>query len=189
MGRQIQFHLLEQDCSGLLQFIQERDPVLAMKRDGESEVPEIITEPCRSRETLCLWNQSLLHSIKRKYIPESNKGPYYRIDSKLPVLEFWLPRKTEWNGKPALTQGRIWVDLLEKNTPVESWYNRIVRWIRRHYASASVVELQGYIGPGAWEWFKKGGVLLPIFRPPVTRDWEEFFARQDRVRNLHDNEL
>jgi hypothetical protein len=32
-----------------------------------------------------------LPSLRRKYVPESDIGSYYRIDSSLPILEFSLP--------------------------------------------------------------------------------------------------
>jgi hypothetical protein len=50
MGRQIQFHLLEQDCSELLHFIQERDPVFPVDRDSDSAEIKTISEPCQSKK-------------------------------------------------------------------------------------------------------------------------------------------
>lgn len=182
MGRQIQFHLLEQDCSDLLRFIQERDPVFLVDRDSDSAEVEAVADPCHAKKTLCLWNQALLDSIERRYIPKSNVGPYYRVSSELPVLEFWMSRKTEWKGKPALTQGRIWGDFRYPNTEHDRWYNAIVGWIRRRYVRVPIPNMNGYIGPSAMDWYGQGGILLPLFLPPVTPAWEKFMADQDERR-------
>jgi hypothetical protein len=38
--------------------------------------------------------------------------------------------------------------------------------------------LGGYVGPAAYEWFKSGGLLLPMFAPPVTEEWVRVLGNQ-----------
>jgi hypothetical protein len=78
---------------------------------------EEVHEPWQRGGGYCLWNQALLPSLERKYIPESDHGPYYRVDSALPVIEFSYPLPVQelWNGKPALTQGRVWAGFEHEN--------------------------------------------------------------------------
>ncbi len=56
------------------------------------------------------------------------------------------------------------------------WYLSIVRWIRKefHKNPASL----GYVGQEAWNWFQRGGILLPMFSPPVNSVWIGEIAKQ-----------
>lgn len=121
--------------------------------------------------------------IEREFIPESNRGPYYRVDSALPVIELWYrsPIPESWNGRAALTQGRIWAAFEQKNRDFEVWFNSIVRWIRKNFVK-NPVPLGGYIGPAAYEWYKAGGILLPVLRPPVNKTWLSWVEAQDQHR-------
>lgn len=96
MGRQIIFHMLAEDRAAFLSFVQKRDSVVITDFTGNSAdvLPaDLASARAKDREWLCLWNMNLLQTLKREYIPESNIGPYYRIDSSLPILEFSVPSK------------------------------------------------------------------------------------------------
>ncbi len=181
MGRQIAFHMLPQDCEEFLDFVHNRDPVFVVARDSDSPKIVQIARPCFFGETLCLWNQALLPRLKREYIAESTQGPYYRVDDSLPVLELIPSRQTDWRGRPALTQGRVWGSFDQPSEPLRKWFEAIVRWMRKNYVRAPA-DLFGYVAPAAFQWFLKGGVLLPIFEPPVTRDWLDFVKAQRKAR-------
>src|SRR5215467_6518035 len=110
MGRQAQLHLFADDCQQLLYFIQQRDPVVIADWTSTSENVAEVLQPCKKGGWYCLWNQALLPRFSRKLVPESVRGPYYRVDSALPVIEFSYPAPVQelWNNRPAHTQGRIW---------------------------------------------------------------------------------
>lgn len=177
--------MLPEDCKQFLDFIHKRDPVVVTL--WSSELPEIeeIQQPWKRGGWYCLWNQSLLPSLTRKYIPESDHGPYYRVDSALPVIEFSYPSPIQepWNGKPALTQGRVWAGFERENKEFERWYNAVVRWIRKNFTK-NPVPLDGYVGPAAYDWYKKAGLLLPMLRPPVTPQWVSWVEAQDQHRAI-----
>jgi hypothetical protein len=174
MGKQILFHMLSPDCEQFIQFVRERDPVVIVEKDSVVEV----ADPCNPGRVLSFWNPKLLSSLERKYIPESTNGPYYRVDSSLPILEFFLPRQQEWDRVPALTQGRVYASFDEPSEGLQSWFEAIARWIRKNFVKNPVPSLGGYIGRAALKWYEDGGLLLPMIRPPVTDQWRAFLQPQ-----------
>jgi hypothetical protein len=52
----------------------------------------------------------------------------------------------------------------------EKWYETLVRWIRKNYGK-NPASSTGYVGPAAFEFYEKGGYLLPQFLPPKTKEW------------------
>ena len=108
MGRQVLFHMVSEDRAAFLDFVQKRDPVVIVKfthpSEAEPEPLDFRRPESGSKDWLCLWNRKLLPSLRREYIAESNIGPYYRIDSSLPILEFSMPTASVWDGKPALSR-------------------------------------------------------------------------------------
>jgi len=176
MGRQIQFHMLPSDCALFLEFLKERDPVTVTARDADSPKAEPITNPCDAKKPICLWNRSLLPSLTREYIANADGGPYYRVDDSLPVLEFSPPMLTEWEGLPAILQGRVWGAFKTDDQQYRAWFEAIVRWIRKTYMKTDSPD--SYISPSVQEWRKSGGVLLPMFTPPVTDAWKKFVDQQ-----------
>lgn len=183
MGRQIQFHMLGSDCEEFLQFIQSRDPVTVIQWVSESQEIEEAKDACAKGGWYCLWNQQILLSLKRTYIPQSDRGPYYRVDSALPVIEFsCTPTEQLWNGRPALIQGRLWAGFENESKQFAKWYGALVRWIRRNFIKNPVPLLGGYLGRAAYNWYLKGGLLLPGFQPPITAQWLSWAAAQDAHR-------
>jgi hypothetical protein len=183
MGRQTGFHMLAEDCKHFLEFVRGRDPIIVIRRDSTSPTIEEIQRPWEQGGGYCLWNQALLPALAREYIPESDVGPYYRVDSVWPVIEFSYPGPVQepWNGRPALTQGRVWAGFERENKDFEHWYNSVVRWIRKNFIK-NPVPLGGYVGPAAYDWYKNGGLLLPVFRPPITPQWLSWVEAQDQHR-------
>ena len=176
MGRQVLFHMLPEDFSQFLKFVQERDPVIISVFDSDS--PAITTNVPNNKETLCLWNQALLPNLTRKFIPESKRGPYYRIDNALPVLELSPSLQTVWNGYPGLLQGRIYESCTTGVAGFMKWFLAITGWIRRHCEKNPVKLLKGYVAPHALKWYQQGGVLLPMFMPPDTLAWRAVVEAQ-----------
>jgi hypothetical protein len=183
MGRQTRFHMLQQDCQGFLDFVRERDPVIVLDRSSRSSTIQAVERPWERGGTYCLWNQAVLPSLERKFIRvDPDTKSYFGIDFSLDVIEFWYPSplRKPWNGRPALTQGRVWAQFDDPTKKFETWYNSVVRWIRKSFVRDTV--LGDYVGPAAYEWFKEGGLLLPHFRPPVTSSWLSWVEAQDQHR-------
>lgn len=186
MGRQTAVHMLAQDCEKFLGFVQQRDPVVVTRWNAETPEIEEVRSPCKQGGFYCLWNQSLLPSLKRNFIPEAKRGPYYRIDSSLAVVEFSYPNPVPepWNARPAHFQGRVWAGFECEDREFERWYNAIVRWIRKSFVKNPIPHLGGYVGPAAYDWYKKGGLLLPQFAPPITTQWLSWVEAQDQHRSV-----
>jgi hypothetical protein len=184
VGRQVQLHALPEDCEQLLHFIHGRDPVLVTDWTSESMMVAAVQHPCQRGGWYCLWNQALLPHLTRTFIPESKRGAYYRVDSALPVIEFSYPSPVQepWNGRAAQTQGRIWAGFETENRHFERWYNALARWIRKNFVKNPVPLLGGYVGRAAYDWYQKGGLLLPMFRPPPTPEWLSWAEAQDQHR-------
>ena len=181
MGRQVLFHMLSEDCQGFLAYVKENAPVVVTERDGHFSKIEPVGNPCSLGQCLCLWNQGLLPLLRRKFVPKSSKGPYYRVDSALPVAEFFLPREADWEGSPSLTQGRIYASFDQPNDGLRKWFDSMGRWIRKNFAKNPLRGLSGYVGPAALKWYQEGGILLPFVRPLPSPYWVSF------VRAQHDD--
>jgi hypothetical protein len=179
MGRQIQLSMLPADRDALLAEIRSHADVEVVMRDGDSsDVRPLASIPSRVVGTLILWNKLLTPTLERKLVNTAVPA-YHRIDEfALPVLEFSDSILTEWQGRPALTQGRIYGLFNGKPTAFEKWFESSVRYIRKSWRKNPVPELKGHIGPAASRWFNAGGLLLPMFVPPATGDWVQVMGRQ-----------
>ena len=192
MGRQTALHMLSEDCKQLIDFVQKRDPVIVVLRDGQSSEVAEVQCAWQTGGTYCLWNQALLPSLRREFIPQSNAGPYYRVDDDLAVIELWFQNPTQpaWNGRPVLTQGRVYTGInANKGEAFASWYNAIVRWIRKNFVRNPIPHLGGFVGPAAYAWYREGGTLLPVFHPPATPQWLSWMEAQDQHRRLFSNNI
>lgn len=181
MGKQIQFHLFREDAKSLLDHIQKHDPVVITLRSSDSAEVQPIVDPLSETDVMTLWNQTLISSLSRKSIKLA-EHEYYRVDDSLPTLEFCNSRLHEWNGKPALLQGRVYGSFDNSSQDYEKWFNSLASWIRRKFIKNPAKALGGYLGPSAVEWFQRGGILLPMFLPPITKEWLAAIEAQQRFR-------
>lgn len=183
MGRQVQFHALPNDIRTFLEFVQQRDPVIVAIRDSDSPEVRAFLDPSSETDVLMLWNQDLLNALKRRHIVASERD-YYSFDSSLPILEFSPSRFCEWNGRKALRSGRIYGTFDSQSPRFEKWYNALARWIRKNFIKSSLPMIP-YVGPAAYDWYKEGGLLLPMMIPPaVTPAWLSWVEAQDQQRAI-----
>ena len=183
MGRQIELHLLQDDFNELWRWMQQKWQITIVERSSNSAFVEPYSPSEQSGQQLCLWNHAFLSELSRKFIPNA-QPEYYRVDEfQLPVLELTSSRLTVWHDQPALLQGRIYGIFESKETDFEKWYNSIVRWIRRNFVR-NPAKLGGYVGKHAFEWFSKGGIFLPFFRPPLSPEWIRFSEQQNEHPTL-----
>jgi hypothetical protein len=175
--------MLADDCRLFLEFVHERDPVVVIDYASKSGVIEEVERPWERGGSYLLWNQALLQVLQRRFVHvEPETKSYYGIDYSSPVIQFWYPSPIpeRWNGRPAITQGRVWAQFVNPTKEFQSWYSALVRWIRKNFVRDKV--LGDYIGPAAYRWFKEGGLLLPHFQPPVTAVWLSWVEAQDQHR-------
>jgi len=151
----------------------------------DSDRPEIETlaHPAIETRKMTIWNRDLVPVIQRELVRRPLGSDYYRIAYSLPVLELSPSRVVSWNQQPALVQGRLYGFSFEDAPPAYTrWYNALSTWIRSHFAKNP--QLHGYIGAAARAWFQQGGILLPMFNPPVTPEWESFVEAQRSARSV-----
>jgi hypothetical protein len=172
MRRQIQVHALAADINNLVVDLCECEIEIAL-RSGTTATPErlgFISDSLSGR-IFVLWSKRLAPDLQRDYVVNA-EPPYYVVrESAKSVLELKLSGFTAWEGRPALTQGRIYGVFQGEQIEFGKWYERIVRYIRRRWGRNPLPWMGGYIGPAASEWFEKGGLLLPSYVPPVRSDW------------------
>jgi hypothetical protein len=184
MGRQIHFHMLPEDQDAFLRFVKENDPVVVVATlDPETPNVHPIEEISTDRpQVLCLWNRRLLPVLKRKPLGKDARYYKYSVDVfQLPLLEFSSCLKTEWEGRPALIQERLYGQFdpdLNKPPEFEKWFEKLVRWIRKNYKRNPATILGGYVGPAAYKFYENGGYLLPSFMPPRTDVWLAEIGKQ-----------
>ena len=185
MGKQVQLHLLPEDCTEFLRFIQQRDPVVVIPWISNSPSVHEVVRPCDTGGLFCLWNQGLMPKFAYREIRNTESRYSYQVDDSLPVLEFSNSSRVDWEERSALLQGRIYTGFRsDKGQAFNGWYAGVVRWIRRNFKKNPVGHLGGYVGPAAFEWYKQGGVLLPMFKPPLTDEWRSWLEAQDSLRNF-----
>jgi hypothetical protein len=179
MGRQTQLHLLPQDLNNLLVAMHDKEPLEVALRSGGTANPERLAffPENMSGQILVLWSERFAPGLQRDYV--NAQPPYYRVDQQTEsVLELSLSELTTWEGQPALTQGRIYGVFEGKQPEFKKFYERLVRYIRRHWRKNPTSWMQGYVGPAASEWFERGGIFLPNYIPPVRGDWIERLGEQ-----------
>lgn len=184
MGRQIRFHMLPEDQDTFLLFVKAdgRVAVVDGLDPGTPAVRPIEDIPTDRIQVLYLWNRRFLPVLRREPLGESARYYKYHIDSsRLPLLEYSTCLKSEWEGRPALIQGRLYGDFYpSRNKPpeFEKWYEKLGRWIRKNYKKNPAKILGGYVGPAAYEFYENGGYLLPSFMPPRTEVWLSEIGKQ-----------
>jgi|SRR5580700_2522358 hypothetical protein len=180
MGRQIQIHVLPKDVNALLVAMRDKEPLEIAMRSGNSATPERLAflPEDASGQILVLWSKRFVPQLQRRYVAEA-EPPYYLADEQREsVLELSLSGFTTWEARPALTQGRIYGVFGNKLAEFEKCYERIVRYIRRHWRKNPALWMGGYVGPAASDWFEGGGLLLPNYRPPLRSDWIQRLGEQ-----------
>ena len=98
-----------------------------------------------------------------------------------PTLEFSPSFNGTWEGKPALCQGRIYGIFEGKVAEFETWYEAILRWVKKSFMR-NPTSMGGYVGPAAYEFYENGGYLLPSFIPPHTDAWLKEVGKQHPFR-------
>jgi hypothetical protein len=180
MGRQTQLHLFPKDLNELLVAMQDKEPLEAAMKSGNTPTPErlaFVPENI-SGKTLVLWSERFAPNLQRDYIANAHP-PYYVVQEQTEsVFELSLSTLTTWEGRPALTQGRIYAVFGNKHSELEKCYERIVRYIRRLWRKNPAAWMGGYIAPAANEWFERGGLLLPSYIPPVRSTWIQRLGKQ-----------
>jgi hypothetical protein len=174
--------MLPEDCETFLGFVQRRDPVILTEFTSDSlkDLRPLERADCYGK-WLCLWNQRLLPTLERNYIDWADT-PYYRIKDSSPTLQLNVPIPSDWAGRPALTQGRLYAHSYQENAELRRWYEALVRWLRSHFIKNPIPWMSGYVGPKALAWHQRGGLLLPFVRPPITPEWEDRILTQLATR-------
>jgi hypothetical protein len=178
MGRQIQLSILPADAGALIAAIRSKETIEVVRRHGSSGAPDPLASIPDGLGDLVLWNRRFAPALKRRYVSDASP-PYYLAEEQTePILEFSISVLTQWQGIPALTQGRIYGVFEAKSPEFEKWYERIARYIRKNWRKNPVSWMGGYVGPAASEWFDSGGLLLPVYIPPVSSDWVRLLGEQ-----------
>jgi hypothetical protein len=180
MGRQTQLHVLPKDLNELLVAMHDKEPLEVALRRGNSATPErqSFIPDNMSGQSLVLWSERFAPNLQRCFVATAD-SPYYLADEQTEsVFELSLSGVTTWEGRPALTQGRIYGVFQNKQAEFEKCYEQIIRYIRRHWRKNPATWMGGYVGPAAGDWFDRGGLLLPNYIPPVRNDWIQRLGEQ-----------
>lgn len=178
MGRQIHFHMRGRDCDAFFAAAKQLAPFVVVVRDSATPAVEPLEQPCAIQAALVLWNVEIAPSVVRRYVPaNSRRDPYHAFPSDAPALEFFpTGEMADWDGRPAVTAGRLYAAQYQDNRALAGWYEQLARWLRRHFHSHRVGSSTFRVGPDAWEWHRRGGLLLPMVRPLVTHAWRRLLG-------------
>jgi hypothetical protein len=153
MGRQTQLLVLPKDLNELLVAIHDKEPLEAALRRGNSATPERLAfiPDNMSGQRLVLWSERFAPNLQRRFVATAD-SPYYIADEQTEsVFELSLSGVTTWEGRPALTQGRIYAVFQNKQSEFEKFYEQLIRYIRRHWRKnpatwmGSAVEIEGRV--------------------------------------------
>ena len=183
MGREVRFHALPQDLAEFVEFATTRDPVVITLRDSDEPRIDPIEDPNSEINAMMLLNREVLPAVQRELVTHPGGSDYYRIPYSLPVLELFPSRMATWNQHSALLRGRLYGFSFDSAPDAYGrWYGRLRNWICSHFARNPVIQLDGYVGRTALEWFQRGGIFLPWPTPPATPEWESFVTAQEPLR-------
>lgn len=187
MGRQTGFYALPDDLQAFLDFASRRDPVGVTLMDADRPEIEPLSSPATETRTMTIWHRELTPDLRRALVTRKGGADYYRVPYGLPVIELSPSEPVVWNGQSALAPGRVYGFYFEPGAEAYSrWYQALVRWIRSHFVKNPVEEMNGYVGRAALEWFRQGGILLPMMMPllpPVTPWMLAFVDNQIKARS------
>jgi len=176
MGQQIHYYMLPEDCAAFVHFVRHRFPaVVFLAYETRTADLSPLENPCDPGSTSYMWNRSVVANIQRLQIGQDAEA-VYRLDTTDPIVELWLPAVTEWDGKAALVQGRIYASFDKPNDALKRWFAAMTRWIRRHFVRNENTSVGGYAGPAALRWHREGGIFLPTFKPPLTPAWRSILS-------------
>jgi hypothetical protein len=184
MGRQIAFHMLQEDKEEFFRFLRSKHDVFAAV--WTSENPELFRceSPSRETGTLAMWEVHPGTQRQRKKIVRDDGAVVYEFDREQSVLEFSPSALVTREGSPALLQGRLYSFLKDMGDETASLFRTGSQWTKRSFESCPYKLLGGYVGPAAMRWHRDGGVILPMFNPPPTQAWEEFIKSQHRPQSV-----
>jgi hypothetical protein len=135
MGRQTQLHVFPKDVNELLVAMHDKEVLEVALRIGTTPIPERLAflPENLDGQTLVLWSERLVPNLQREYVAIA-QPPYYRVNEQTEmVFELSLSALTTWQNQTALTQGRIYGVFQNKQAEFEKCYERIIRYIRRHW--------------------------------------------------------
>jgi hypothetical protein len=174
MGKQISFFMTSEDEREFAQFVTEDPDVVFIPRQSKtSNVLEFLypeeadhSERIQHR-TLCIWSKRICGKVTMvQYSPES--FAVRGINEEL--IEF---SRCFLHGR-TMVAGRLYADmysldeaakqLIRKGIEYEKWYNKLARWIRRHYTRDP--KYGNNIGPRAREAYESGTLALAAFLTP-----------------------
>lgn len=171
--------MIGSDVRQMVQFVWAKcDLVIAPRYHDTPEISQV-ADPALE-ESMTLWNRDLVPCLERQRIRLDDGGERFHIDGQNQVIELNNSRKTVWNGRAALLQGRIYGMEFGNRTEYTRWFASVQRWVRKSFRQNPCGA--GFIGPEAWRFFVEGGVLLPFFNPPITASWAEEIRKQDAIR-------
>jgi hypothetical protein len=176
MGQQVNFFCYGSDERNLLEALRKRSADLCFLRyTSPSEAFEPMKElPAMDEPAwfhVWLWDRSICTPPVTQWV---DKQGYYTIDpSASEVIEFLRPYERE--GR--LLRGRLWAEIsgwrmsapterVEKSAAFRKWFNSLTGWIKRHYTRTAGGD---YLGPGAAEFYRRGGVLVQADFAPVVK--------------------
>lgn len=176
MGKQISFFMTAEDEREFAQFVREDpDTVFIARQARTSDVLEFSypeeadrSERIRYSDTLLIWNKRICAKVTmRQYSPES-----FAVGDEMnkELIEF---SRCFLHGR-TIVAGRLYADmysldeagkqLIRKGKEFERWYNKLARWIRRHYTRDP--KYGNNIGPRAREAFESETLELAAFLTP-----------------------
>lgn len=183
MGHQITFHMLQEDAEEFFRFLGSKLDLFVTAWTSDSDAVIRCERPALERTALALWNQHLKAQQARKKIERDDGSVVYEFDWQDSVLEFSPSAIVTHEKLPSLLQGRLYDALSEMSPETSGLFRTAKQWIKRSFRSCPFKLLGGYIGPAAMRWYQEGGILLPIFNPPATQVWEDFFNSQHRTQS------
>src|SRR5690349_4491827 len=121
MGRQTQLHVRAKDVNELVVAMHGKEPLEVALRSGTAAVPErlaFLPENING-QTLVMWSERFAPNLQGRYIANA-QPPYYLVDEQEEsVFELSLSSMTTWQGRPALTHGRIYAVFQNKQPEFE----------------------------------------------------------------------
>jgi hypothetical protein len=155
-----QLHVLPKDLNELLVAMHDKEPLEVAMQRGNSATPErqAFIPDNMSGRSLVLWSERFAPNLQRRFVATAD-SPYYVADEQTEsVFQVSMSGITTWEGRPSLTQGRIYGVFQNKQAEFEKCYEQIIRYIRRHWRKNPARWMGGL---GAYSIPSETGLLIP----------------------------
>ena len=161
MGRQVMFHVTQEDMNELIRIVQENGGIFIHESGVEIDAEDLLhyTDYAYLHEKFYYVNfyiKTKNSKLQYKYAAKIDRT--YLDDDNSEVIDLMMPRNSK-KVERGVVWSRLWHD--PKNKELDPIFNSVKKYIRKHYHICK--EKPYYLGPVFYELYKQGKCIPVSF--------------------------